>query len=143
MNKRKWISVILVIVIIAFLIFFVHIWNTLSFRTDKIEILCEASAYAALEHFEEYNDTANDSEYIAGVAEFRTYMRAYLVLMGESDTNYKWCNILYEDMIHQPEKVKAHTSELVEALEYLEEDYKHPDGFNLINNLNNQLRRDN
>ena len=30
--------------------------------------------------------------------------------------------------------------ELVDALEYLAEDYDHPNGFNLINALNNQLK---
>ena len=39
-----------------------------------------------------------------------------------------------------PEKVKAHIPELVDALEYLAEDYEHPNGFNLINALNNQLK---
>lgn len=43
-------------------------------------------------------------------------------------------------MILNPEKVKAHISELVDALEYLAEDYDHPNGFNLINVLNNQLQ---
>jgi len=140
MKRRKWIFVVLVIVIIALLALLAHFWNNQSFRNAKIEILCEASIYAAMEHFEEYNANGNDSDYIAGVAEFRTYMRAYLVLMGESDTNYTWCNILYGDMTLNPEKVKAHTTELVEALEYLVEDYDHPNGFNLINALNNQLR---
>ena len=43
-------------------------------------------------------------------------------------------------MILNPEKVKAHISELLAALEYLAEDYDHPNGFNLINALNNKLR---
>ena len=59
---------------------------------------------------------------------------------GASDTDYTWCNILYGDMILNPEKVKAHISELVDALEYLAEDYDHPNGFALINVLNNQLQ---
>ena len=45
-------------------------------------------------------------------------------------------------MTLNPEKVKAHTTELVEALEYLVEDYDYPNCFNLINALNNQLRED-
>ncbi len=78
---------------------------------------------------------------MAGVAEFRTYMTAYLCLLdGRSNTDYIWCNILYGDMILNPENAKAHMSELVAALEYLVEDYDHPNGFHLINALNNSLR---
>lgn len=103
--------------------------------------MCKSSVNAALEHFDLYSTEENEADYIAGVAEFRTYMTAYLCVEdGASDTDYIWCSILYGDMILNPEKVKAHISELVAALEYLAEDYDHPNGFNLINTLNNQLR---
>ena len=59
---------------------------------------------------------------------------------GQTLLYYTWCNILYGDMILNPENVKAHISELVDALEYLAEDYDHPNGFHLINALNNQLK---
>ncbi len=103
--------------------------------------MCNSSVTAAFEHFEEYEANGKEADYIAGVAQFRTYMTAYLCLEdGTSDTNYTWCNILYGDMILHPEKVKAHILELVDALEYLAEDYDHPNGFHLINVLNNQLK---
>lgn len=102
--------------------------------------MCRNSANAALEHFKEYEIRKEESDYIASVAEFRTYMTAYHCLNeSESNTDYIWCNTLYGYMILSPEKVKAHISELPAALEYLAEDYDHPNGFNLINALNNQL----
>lgn len=102
--------------------------------------MCRNSANAALEHFKEYEIRKEESDYIAGVAEFRTYMTAYHCLNeSESNTDYILCNTLYGYMILSPEKVKAHISELPAALEYLAEDYDHPNGFNLINALNNQL----
>ena len=102
--------------------------------------MCQNSVNAALEHFEKYEANKGESDYIAGVAEFRTYMTAYLCLKAESNTDYIWCNTLYGDMILNPEKVKLHIPELLDALEYLSEDYDHPNGFNLINALNNQLK---
>ena len=42
-------------------------------------------------------------------------------------------------MTMKPEVVKANVSDLVDALEYLAEDYDHPNGFNAINALNNKL----
>ena len=102
--------------------------------------MCKSSISAALENFEQYDENRKESDYIAGVAEFRTYMTAYLCLKDESNTDYIWCNILYGDMIINPEKVKAHIPELRDALEYLAEDYDHPNGFTLINALNNPLK---
>ncbi len=42
-------------------------------------------------------------------------------------------------MTMKPEEVKANISDLVGALEYLAEDYDHPNGFNKINALNNKI----
>ena len=140
MKKRTW---IITVVILVLLVLCVALWRHQALKGNILEAMCESSINAALEHFEEFNGSGNDSDYIAGVAEFRTYMTAYLCLAdGTSDTNYIWCNTLYGDMTLHSEKVKAHTAALVEALEYLAEDYDHPNGFNLINALNNQLRED-
>lgn len=139
MKNRKRMLVVFLIIFLVLLVFCSHIWNQLFFQKSKIEILCEASIYSAQEHFEEYDIAGKDSDYTAGVAEFRTYMRAYLVLIGQRNVNYTWCDNLYNNMILHPEQVKTHSSELVEALEYLAEDYDHPNGFHLINTINNQL----
>ena len=48
-------------------------------------------------------------------------------------------NILYGYMTMKPEEVKANIFDLIDALEYLAEDYDHPNGFNLINALNNKI----
>ena len=42
--------------------------------------MCKSSVNAALEHFEEYETKKEEADIIAGVAEFRTYMTAYLCL---------------------------------------------------------------
>lgn len=118
----------------------VNLWQYKTYKNNNLEVVCKSSINAALRHFEEYSAQGKDSDYIAGVAEFRTYMTAYLCLADRAgDTDYLWCNILYGDMTIHPERVKAHTVELVEALRYLAEDYDHPNGFELIHALNNQL----
>lgn len=140
MKKRNWITAVVILVL---LVLCAALWQHHVFKDNELEVMCKGSINAALEHFEEFNGSGNDSDYIARVAEFRTYMTAYLCLAdGESNTDYIWCNTLYGDMTLHSEKVKAHTGALVEALEYLAEDYDHPNGFNLINALNNQLRED-
>lgn len=127
--------------IVLLIIVCVSLWQYHASNDDILDAMCKNSAAAALDHFREYAIRKEESDYLAGVAEFRTYMRAYLCLLGgRSDTNYIWCNTLYGDMILDPENVKAYIPELVSALEYLAEDYDHPNGFNLINALNNRLR---
>lgn len=129
----------------AIVILFVILYLSFSLyhisKNDPLEAMCISSVNAALEHFKKYDTNKEESEYLSGVAEFRTYMTAYLCLKdGKSNTDYIWCNTLYGDMILNPDKVKAHTSELIAALYYLTEDYDHPNGFDLINSLNNLLR---
>jgi len=140
MKKQTW---IFAVVIIAVLALSANLWQKNTVLSNNMEVMCKGSINAAREHFESFDISNAESDYIAGVAEFRTYMTTYLCIAdGESDTDYTWCNILYGDMILNPEKVKKHIPELVEALEYLSEDYDHPNGFNLINALNNQLREE-
>lgn len=135
--KKTWITIAIILLLVAECVSF---WQYTTSKNVKLEVMCKGSVNAALEHFEKYEANKDDADYIAGVAEFRTYMTAYLCLEDESNTDYIWCNILYGDMTLHPEKIKAHISELVNALEYLAEDYDHPNGFNLINTLNNQLK---
>lgn len=138
LKKKTWIVIVILLLLVALGVSF---WLGKAYKRSKLEGMCKSSVNAALEHFEEYETNGKEADYLAGVAEFRAYMTAYLNLRdGVSDTDYIWCNILYGDMTLNPEKVKAHISELVDALEYLVQDYDHPNGFNLINELNNQLK---
>lgn len=138
MKKKTWVTTTIIFLLIVVCL---SLWQYHTFKNEKLEVMCKGSVNAAWEHFKEYEIHKEESDYIAGVAEFRTYMTAYLCLNGgESNTNYIWCNTLYGDMILNPEKVKAHISKLLAALDYLAEDYEHPNGFHLINTLNNQLR---
>lgn len=43
----------------------------------KLENLCQSRASAALEDFTSYMVTGEDSDYISGVAEFRSFMNVY------------------------------------------------------------------
>ena len=138
LKKRTWIVTLIIFLLIALC---VSLWQYTVFKNDKIEVMCKGSVSSALGHFEKYDTNGKEADYMAGVAEFRAYMSAYLCLAesARSETNYIWYKALYGYMTLSPEKVKAHVSELVEALEYLAEDYDDPDGFSLINALNNQL----
>ena len=141
----KWIRsklriIIPVVLVIALAVVCVNLWQYKTIEENDLKVMCKSSVNAAMEHFENYQSNGNEAEYISGVAEFRAYMTTYLCLTDEpSDADYTWCNILYGYMTMKPEEVKANISDLIDALEYLAEDYDHPNGFNLINALNNRI----
>ena len=141
----KWIytirpTIIPIILVIALAVVCVNLWQHKTIEENDLKVMCKGSINAAMEHFENYQSNGNEVEYISGVAEFRAYMTTYLCLTDEpSDADYTWCNILYGYMTMKPEEVKANISDLIDALEYLAEDYDHPNGFNLINALNNRI----
>ena len=136
-----WLSIIIpIILVIALAVVCVNLWQHKTIEENDLKVMCKSSVNAAMEHFENYQSNGNEAEYISGVAEFRAYMTTYLCLTDEpSDADYTWCNILYGYMTMKPEEVKANISDLIDALEYLAEDYDHPNGFNLINALNNKI----
>lgn len=110
---------------------------------SKLENSCHNSVNSALNSFTAYDISKDESLYIRGVAEFRTYMQTYFYLIaGESVSGYLQCESLYVDMISNPERLKTHIPELVDALSYLAEDNQDPNGFALINSLVEQLKTD-
>ena len=138
--RTKLPIIIPIILVIALAVVCVNLWQHKTIEENDLKVMCKGSINAAMEHFENYQANDNEAEYISGVAEFRAYMTTYLCLTDEpSDADYIWCNTLYGYMTMKPEKVKANISDLVDALEYLAEDYDHPNGFNLINALNNKI----
>lgn len=140
-NIRSRLSIIVpTVLVIALAIVSINLWQRNTVEENDLKVMCKSSINAAKEHFENYLSEGNEADYVAGVAEFRAYMTTYLCLTDEpSEAEYLWCNTLYGYMTMNPEAVKANASDLVEALEYLAEDYDHPNGFNLINALNNKI----
>ena len=144
-NDMKWIRskmqiIIPLILVIALSVMCVNLWQHKTVEENDLKVMCKSSVNAAMEYFENYQSNGSESEYLSGVAEFRAYMTTYLCLTDEpSDAEYLWCNTLYGYMTMKPDSVKTNIADLVDALKFLAEDYEHPNGFNLINALNNKL----
>ncbi len=137
MKKFKWIAGAL-IVLLAILCF--ALWQQKEAEHAKMERLCQGSAAMALEAFAAYQTSGEESDYLRGVSDFRSFMTAYLYLQDNvGDAEYTWCNIVYGEMILNPEKVRSNTQGLIDALGYLAEDYDDPNGFVQINTYSNEL----
>ena len=139
MKKHTWI-IGLVVIVVLFVSCFV-LWRQASIEHTRMVDLCQATVYQSLENFREYSAKGDDYLYIYGVAEFRSFMDAYLYLNNNtSDTEYLYCNIIYGEMALNPEKVQANMLELINAMEILAEDYTNPNGYIRLSELGNLLR---
>ena len=137
MKKSHWVvgTLIILLVVLCF-----ALWQQKNAEIAKMESLCEGSAGRALEYFKEYKSQGNDADYIKGVAEFRSFMTAYLYLNNNTaNAEYTWCNAIYGYMVLHPEEVQGDVQGLIEALEYLSTDYDDMNGFHLINTYSNEL----
>ena len=139
MKKYAWV-IGLVVMVALFASCFVF-WRQAGIERSRMVDLCQVSAYQSLENFKEYSAKGDDYLYIYGVAEFRSFMDAYLCLNDNAgDTEYTYCNIIYGEMALNPEKIQANMQGLIDALEILAEDYTNPNGYISLNELGNLLR---
>ena len=138
MKKLTWVLVAFIVVLLVLCAsLFQYQWQ----KNDKLERMCCSSVDAALNCFEAYEISKDETVYTRGVAEFRAYMQTYFYLIDEdSVSGYLSCEKLFTEMTLHPENVKKHIPELVDALTYLAEDYKHHNGFDLISTLTEQIK---
>ena len=141
MKKYAW-AVGLVIIAVLLMSCFL-LWRQAKVEHSKMVDLCQTSVCQSLENFKKYSAKGEDYLYTYGVAEFRSFMDAYLYLNDNvSDTEYRYCNIIYGEMALNPERVQVQVNmqKLIEALEILAEDYTDPNGYIRLNELGNHLR---
>lgn len=137
MKKRIW---VLAAFIVVLLVLCASLFQYQCQKNGKLERMCHSSVDAALNCFEAYAISNDETVYTRGVAEFRAYMQTYFYLIDEEGVSgYLSCEKLYTEMTLHPENVKKHIPELVDALTYLAEDYKHHNGFDLISTLTEQI----
>ena len=139
MKKHTWLIGLIVMVVLSAACFM--FWRQANIERTRMASLCQGSVCQSLENFKEYSARGDDSLYIYGVAEFRSFMNAYLCLNDHSsDPEYLYCNIVYGEMALNPEKVQANMQGIMEALAILAEDYTDPNGYIRLNELGNLLR---
>ena len=139
MKKHTWMIVFIVMMVLS-VCYFVF-WRQARIEHVKMADLCQGSICRSLESFKEYSVNGDDYLYTYGVAEFRSFMSAYLYLNdNSSDPEYWGCNVIYGDMALNPQKVQANMQEIVEALAILADDYTDPTGYIRLNELANLFR---
>ncbi len=107
-------------------------------RPELVE-LAQYSAGEALRSFENYALTGSSGDYHHGVANFRSFLNAWLTLSEETPPDYIWFSSVYDFMLLHPEQVQAHTEELLAAMRLLGEDFTDPNAALRMSELNNLL----
>lgn len=136
MKKLVGLAVVAVLSVACFVF-----WRQANIERNGMASLCQGSVYQSLENFQEYSVKGDAYLYVYGVAEFRSFMNAYYCLNDNpGDTDYLYCNIIYGEMVLNPEKVQENMQEVIGALAILAEDYTDPNGYIRLNELGNLLR---
>ena len=139
MKKHSWMVGLVVMAVLSVACFV--FWRQANIERHAMVSLCQASVCQSLENFQEYSSKGDDYLYIYGVAEFRSFMNAYLCLNDNpGDSDYLYCNIIYGEMVLNPEKVQENIQDVIGALAILAEDYTDPNGYIRLNELGNLLR---
>ena len=139
MKRCTWIIGISVIVVLSILC--IIFWGQARSERNRIADLCQASVSQSVENFKEYAAKGDTCLYIYGVAEFKSFMDAYLCLNDNTNSpEHTYCNIIYSEMALNSDKVQANIQKLIEALTILAEDYTDSNGYIRINEFSNLLR---
>lgn len=110
-------------------------------RNDRSELesLAQISAAQALQDFESFAASGSSGDYLEGVANFKSFLHAWLMLSEETPAEYTWFNSVYGFMILHPEQVQSHMEELLVAMRLLGGDFADPNAALRISELNNLL----
>ena len=137
MNKRagKILMVALVFLCIAFFL----LWRFSQPKQTDLELLQDSSLLQARQSFEAFALSGQQSEYWDGVANFRCFMQAYLILCDGSTADYLACNRVYGRMLLNPERVQENMDGLCHALGLLCDDKSEINGFLRMSELANAL----
>ena len=121
---------------------FAYLWYAEKGNESDIRQLAQTSATDAYTQFSIYQTNGDDTDYWSGVASFRSFEQAYMLLVQGSnkEVNYLVCNDIYGCMISKPDKCKGSIDEIVSAIELLCEDIESIAAHDRLLELRNALQ---
>lgn len=105
-----------------------------------MELLCNNSVQQSYEHFTAYEKSEADEEYWYGVAEYNSFMKAYILLCdGEQQPSRIELNRAYGSMVLKEEKVQENMNQLLDGLTLLSQDIFDPNAIIKLNEFNHAI----
>ena len=102
--------------------------------------MCESSIQQSYEHFSAYKKCAADEEYWYGVAEYYSFVKAYIQLCdGAQQPNHNALNRAYGNMVLRAENVQENMDSLLEALILLSENMYDLNAMIRLNEFNHAI----
>lgn len=134
------ISVVFALIAVVFTGLWVHEKNE---KVEWMELLCENSVQQSYEHFTAYEKGEADEDYWYGVAEYNSFVKAYILLCDdEQQSNRIELNRAYGNMVLKTGKVQENMEQLLAALKLLTEDIHDPNAIIRLNEFNNVIEHD-
>ena len=143
---------VLLVIVSLLAVLFCSLWiHESKARLNDMEQLCQYHASGAAGTLQEF-DWAQEqfgeqrmSTYWYAVSRFYAFKETLLCLPDSGGWNellYNNCHLIYDLMLHEPEKVLEHLDELLAALELLSEDYDSSAARQAMNQLSYNMQYD-
>ena len=141
---KKRIPYITSIVFLLIAVVFAGLWvRERSEKVQLMELLCENSVQQSYERFTAYEQGEADEDYWYGVAEYNSFMKAYILLCdGAQQSSRNELNRAYGSMVLNPENVQENMDQLLDALTMLSKDIYDPNAIMKLNEFNHAIEHD-
>ena len=141
---KKKIPYIIIIAFALAAVVFAGLWvREKSEKVQMMELLCENSVQQSYERFTAYEKIEADEDYWYGVAEYNSFMKAYILLCdGEQQSNRIELNRAYGSMVLKAEKVQENMDQLLDVLALISKDIYNPNAMLRLNEFNNAIEHD-
>ena len=134
------ISVVFALIAVVFAGLWIHEQHG---KTELMELLCESSVQQSYEHFTAYEQSEADEEYWYGVAEYNSFMKAYILLCdGTQQPNRIKLNKAYGSMVLKAENVQENMEQLLDALTLFSKDIHDPNAITRLTEFTNVIEHD-
>lgn len=123
MKKRVLITI--TVVMTAAALVFCALWLSAARGESGLELLARSGANEAYTRFSDYRESDSDGDYYGGVAGFRVFQEAYVLLSDETDSTERLVlNDVYGGLLISPDLSEEDIDELTEIMRLLSENVR-------------------
>jgi hypothetical protein len=140
---KKRLAIIAIFCLLITTAVFFGLWQSEKNNLSDVRQLAQISAASALDKFEEYRITNDESDYWYAVAEFRLFEQTYHRLVEQTtnkDGNYLFCNEVYGYLVLYPERSQSHINEIIDVMTILADNVTDDNGYLRMSDLRNTIQ---
>ena len=142
MNKQNKLIFPIILCLCIAIIVFCYKWHQEKNNHSELLELAQWSAEESYDSFEAFVESGEERNYWEAVANFRSYLKAYMQYCLKSNlnhTNYTYATDVYYCLINFPELCQTHIPEFMEITALLSIDAADPDADIKMHNLRDNI----